>query len=329
MSIIMNRNTSPKRPLTDKQLQDIIIHTPLHQYPEEELKRFKELYASYHSLNPEQIELANGSDEWLQKLMIQFGERGVLTIDPDFFMYQDYARQINRPFWQVDSNLDFEFNLADILNAIQEYKPSLLIISNPQNPTGLQFEASFLQELADAMEEIKGYFVIDEAYIEFGDGYPRPKNSNVIIIRTLSKIYGLAGLRIGIAIAEGETFNRLVAINHPYPINNLSLNVANALFANPDQLDEWVAYQKACQAELIKSFDIVKDLVIVKPTKSNFVFTYGEKARALGSYLIENGYIPRTYDAPNLSQVVRYSILDLAEYDRFREVLKTWRELND
>lgn len=325
MPVFMNRNTSPTRPLTDEQLTKVVTNTPLNQYPEQELACFKELYANYNQLDPAQIEVANGADEWLQKLMIQFGQEGVLTIDPDFFMYQDYAKQIGRPFWQVGSDSDFNFDLTTVLAAIQKHQPSLLIVSNPQNPTGTQFEAEFLQTLADAMEAIGGYFVIDEAYIEFGDEYIRPTNQNVIFVRTLSKIYGLAGLRIGIAIAKGETYQKMVQINHPYPINHLVLNIANTLFENEEQLSQWISYQKECQQALIAAFETVNDLVTVKPTKGNFLLTYGPKSRDLSAYLKQHGFIARIYDEAHLSQVVRYSILDLDQYETFTLLLKEWR----
>lgn len=326
MTYMINRNTSPKRPLTDQQLQDIILNTAIHLYPEAELDRFKTLYADYYQLNSAQIELANGSDDWLQKIMIQFGARGVLTIDPDFFMYQDYAQQLGRPFWQVACNEAFEFSLAEIVATIQAKRPSVLLLSNPQNPTGQQFEADFLQRLADEMAAINGHFVIDEAYIEFGDDYQRPKNENVIIVRTLSKIFGLAGLRLGIAIAKGETFKRLTRINHPYPVNNLALNIASALFEDRQRLEEWLAYQKACQLALVETLQCVSDLVTVKETKCNFVFTYGVKAKRLGKYLQERGFVARMYESPLLKDVVRYSVMDLALYPEFEGWLLEWRQ---
>lgn len=328
MTYLINRNVSPKRPLTDQQLLEIILQTDIHLYPEDELTRFKTLYANYYQLDSQQIELANGSDDWLQKIMIQFGAGGVLTIDPDFFMYQAYAEQFNRPFWQVPCEKDFEFSLEKIVAAIKEKQPSVLLVSNPQNPTGEQFTAEFLQILADEMAAIKGHFVIDEAYIEFGQEYVRPQNENVIYVRTLSKIYGLAGLRLGIAIAKGKTFERLTRINHPYPVNNLALNIASALFENRDQLAEWLSYQKACQAQLVEAFQQVSDLIQVKSTRTNFVFTYGEKARDLGAFLAKHGFVARTYELPILAEAVRYSIMDLAQYPEFERLIKEWRELN-
>lgn len=326
MTYMINRNTSPTRPLTDQQLQEIILKTNIHLYPEAELGRFKQLYADYNQLEPAQIELANGSDDWLQKIMIQFGAGGVLTIDPDFFMYQEYAQQLDRPFWQVSCDEQFKFSLEKIVDALHEKKPSVLFVSNPQNPTGEQFSPEFLQRLADEMDAIGGHFVIDEAYIEFGSDYTRPENENVIIVRTLSKIFGLAGLRLGIAIAKGETFERLTKINHPYPVNNLALNIASALFEERERLEEWLTYQRACQLALVETLHCVSDLVTVKETNCNFVFTYGVKAKRLGKFLEERGFVARMYDVPLLKDVVRYSIMDLALYPEFKALLLEWRE---
>lgn len=326
MTYLINRNVSPKRPLTDDQLQNVVLSTAIHLYPETETERLKALYADYFNFDPKQIEFANGADDWLQKIMIQFGVGGVLTIDPDFFMYQDYAQQLERPFWQVASNEAFEFSLADIVEAIHDKQPSVLLVSNPQNPTGIQFPADFLQRLADEMEAIGGHFVIDEAYIEFGDDYQRPENENVIIIRTMSKIFGLAGLRLGIAVAKGETFGRLTKINHPYPVNNLVLNIASALLEDKVGLADWIDYQLACQAALVEAFESVNDLVTVKETKSNFLLTYGEKAISLGKFLEGHGFVGRFYDLPQLKDVVRYSIMDLALYPEFKALLLEWRQ---
>lgn len=326
MTYLINRNVSPTRPLTDDQLKEIIINTDIHLYPENELSRFKKLYAAYNQLDINQIELANGSDDWLQKIMIQFGAAGVLTIDPDFFMYQEYAEQLGRPFWQVSCDDQFEFSLEKIVAAIHEKQPSVLLVSNPQNPTGEQFAPAFLQRLADEMATINGHFVLDEAYIEFGEDYQRPDNDNVIIVRTLSKIFGLAGLRLGLAVAKGETFERLTKINHPYPVNNLALNIASALFKDRERLEDWLTYQKACQAELVEAFKSVSDLINVKETHCNFVFTYGTNAKQLGYFLAERGFVARMYDLPILKDAVRYSIMDLTQYPEFKALLLEWRE---
>ena len=133
-------------------------------------------------------------------------------------------------------------------------------------------------------------------------------------------------MRLGIAVAKGETFKRLTKINHPYPVNNLALNIASALFEDRERLEDWLTYQRACQKELIEALQSVSDLVNVKETHCNFVFTYGIKAKQLGDFLAKRGFVARIYDLPVLKDAVRYSIMDLAQYPEFKALLLEWRE---
>lgn len=323
---IMNRNTSPISPFKPDHYQAAIEATEASQYPDEELARFKRIYGQIHGFETSQIELANGSDEWIQKLMIVFGREGkVLTLDPDFFMYRDYANQLGVEILRAEADEAFNFSLEKIVEAIKKLQPRMFIFSNPQNPTGHQFSESDLQVLADAMEAIEGYLVIDEAYIEFGQDYKRPSGDHVIILRTMSKIYGMAGLRIGIMHATGETYDKLTKINHPYPLNNLVLNTASEFLEDEPARVEFVNYQLEARDLLVESLDLVSDRVHVKPTQSNFVFTYGDLAKDLGNFLKEKGYQARFYEEDSLQDVIRYSILAHDEYPAFKEALKEWR----
>lgn len=328
--IIMNRNTSPVSPFTEADYKKAYQMTEENQYPETEINRFKENYSRLKpSFSPEQIELANGADEWIQKLMITFGQEGVLLLNPDFFMYQEYANQLNCPVDFVDADENFFFSLTDILETINRIQPKLFILSNPHNPTGVQFKEETLQKIADKMEAIDGYFVLDEAYVEFGQNYKRPAGDHVIILRTMSKIYGMAGLRLGIIYATGDTFNQLTRINHPYPINALTLNLANTFLENDEKVEEFVSYQLKSKQALDKAFNLVAEKVNVFPSEANFVFTTGPLALQLGEYLKENGFLARFYKDKGLEDVVRYSIIELEDYPLLEETLEKWRNSLD
>lgn len=329
MTIIMNRNTSPISPFKPEDYQLAYELTEEQNYPYQEIDRFKANYARLANWEVAQIELANGSDEWIQKLMICFGKGGVLTLDPDFFMYQDYANQLDVEINFVASNAQFDFSLEEIVSEIKRLKPAVFILSNPQNPTGIQFSEAFLQTLADVMENIDGYLVIDEAYIEFGADYRRPAGDHVILLRTMSKLYGMAGLRIGIIHATGDTFRRLIKINHPYPINHLVLNLASIFLEDEARLKAFIDYQSKSRAALITAFDQVSDLISVKPTASNFVFTYGPRAVDLGLYLKEHGFEARFYQEAGLEEVVRYSIIQLETYPALNQLIQEWGNHND
>lgn len=325
-AVVMNRNTSPIRPLSDQDIVDALLKTPFNQYPENEEADFISAYAKYAGFDPKNIAVANGSDEWIQKLIIQFGREGVLALDPDFFMYEDYTNQLGFPFFKVASEADFTFDLNKIIQALDQYQPSLFFVSNPQNPTGQQFSAAFLQQIADETENRDITFVIDEAYVEFGQDYQRPKNANVLYIRTLSKIYGLAGLRVGIAIGQGPRFDKLKEINHPYPMNSVSLNLAYKLFEDINRLDEWLAYQRHIQTELKAAFDQVADLVNVIPSATNFVFIFGELVPDLDRFLADSGFIGRKYADGKMANAARYSVVDTADYPKLKATIKVWRE---
>lgn len=329
MAIIMNRNTSPISPFKPEDYNLAYGLTEENQYPYQEIERFKANYAPLADWEVSQIELANGSDEWIQKLMICFGKGGVLTLDPDFFMYQDYANQLDVEINFVASNAQFEFNLEEIVSEIQRLKPAIFILSNPQNPTGVQFPETFLQTLSEAMASINGYLVIDEAYVEFGADYQRPEGDHVILLRTMSKLYGMAGLRIGIVRATGETFRLLTKINHPYPINNVVLNLANVFLEDSKRLEAFVDYQFESRDALVQAFNQVKEVISVKQTASNFVFTHGPRAVELGLFLKAHGFEARFYQEAGMEDTIRYSIIQLDKYAELNQLIQQWRKQHD
>lgn len=322
--IIMDRNTSPISPLSEEAMMEVISNTKINEYPSAEIDRFKQLYADHYNISPDTIEVANGSDEWIQKAIMTLGKNGVMTVAPDFVMYKEYAEQIDAKFTTVPCDADYRFDFDEVVHRIDEEKPSLFLISMPHNPTGQLFTYEALEKLSAAMKRAGGYLIIDEAYAEFGPDFDKPQGEHVLIIRTLSKMYGVAGLRVGIVIAEGETFRKVTRINHPYPVNSLSLNMASKIFEDKAQLADFINYQKKSKEMLEAAFNKVSGIVNVVESYTNFVFTYGENAVALGSHLMENGYRCRMYNDESLKDVVRYSIIRHEDYDRLNELITEW-----
>ncbi|MGB4609880.1 MAG: histidinol-phosphate transaminase [Saccharofermentanales bacterium] len=324
--IIMNRNTSPLKPLSEEQIIKVVQNTNYNQYPDRERQRFIDIYAEAYDLDPSEIEVANGSDEWIQKVIMTLGQNGVMTLNPDFVMYKVYTEQVLPEMLTVDCEPDFSFDFAKVVQAIKEQKPSLFLISNPHNPTGVMFKTEELQLLVDTMAEVGGYLVLDECYIDFAVDYERPQGDNIVFLRTLSKVYGMAGLRIGLAIAEGETFTKINSINHPYPLNSLSLNLASELFSEKEKLDKYKNYQFESKRQLEKALAQVEDLITIKPSFANYIFTYGDLAVDLAEFLIGKGFLPRTYDNPVLKNAARYSIIKLDDYPALNQAIMEWKE---
>ena len=169
--IPINKNESPITPLSQEQLKLIIKDLNYNLYPNEKYEQFLEAYAKFYNIKFTQITAANGSDELIQKLMVIMPEGPVLTLNPDFFMYQAYAAQIKRSIQFVDASDDLRFDLQKILAKIDEVRPSFFIMSNPHNPTGNQFNLNFLKAISTRVKSIGSYFVIDEAYLDYGHTY--------------------------------------------------------------------------------------------------------------------------------------------------------------
>ncbi|MBI5974420.1 pyridoxal phosphate-dependent aminotransferase [Staphylococcus canis] len=329
--IRMNKNESPIKPLDDTQLAQIITSSNFHHYPDEEHDRFRRAYAAYYqNLNMNQICCGNGSDELIQKLMFHMPEGPCLTFNPDFFMYQDYANQTDREIYFIEATEDLTFPLEKVQAEIERIQPSFFIFSNPHNPTGHRFDESYVEALADTMKKINGYLVVDEAYIDFSTPLDIPLQDHVIVMRTLSKAFALAGLRLGVLISTEKTIAMMREIEHPYPLTSLTLAVATQIFENQDDTKAFVEHQRALSQRLRDILNTyAKPHMTVFPSDTNFVLTRGEKAEDLGHYLEEKGFHARFYDPKTeypMSESVRYSIATDEELDAFEAAVKEWSE---
>ncbi|REI27953.1 histidinol-phosphate aminotransferase family protein [Staphylococcus felis] len=329
--IRMNKNESPIKPIDDKTLTQIILSSEYHQYPDEQYDRFRRAYAQYYdNLEVDQICCGNGSDELIQKLMFQMPEGPCLTLNPDFFMYQDYANQTKRQIYFIDATDELTFSIDKVLAAIDQIQPSFFIFSNPHNPTGHRFDERYIQALADKMQAIKGYLVIDEAYVDFTTPVQLPLQDHIIVMRTLSKAFAIAGLRLGLLLSTEQTIKMMREIEHPYPLSTLTLDIAIHLFEHQDDTKKHVAYQRHLSHRLKTIMNTyARKHMTVFPSETNFVLTRGNQAVALGQFLEEKGFIPRFYDpkteAP-MTQCVRYSIATDEELDAFEKAIKEWSE---
>ena len=329
--IRINKNESPIRALTNEEIAEIAVSTRFQEYTDDAIDRLTEAFAAFHGEDPALIAFANGSDEWIQKCTILLGDGPILMLEPDFVMYEEYAAQFQREIIKVPCRADYSFDYDQVYAVIEKEKPSYFIVSQPNNPLGGLHPAAFIQKTADLLADSGGYLILDEAYMDFVDNPPaRPVGDHVILLRTLSKIYGLAGLRIGIASSTEKTMQLLNSIAHPYPLNTLSLSIAAYLLEHPERLRAFMADQRRLSAKLKKIFNEgVADILSVLPSETNFVFTYGELAPSLGQWIVDHGYQPRTYEKsgiPCIETAVRYSIATDEQLDALGEIIREWRE---
>lgn len=329
--IRIDKNESPYRALTEAEIAKIAVNTQFNQYAENEYQDLQNSYAAFNQLDPELVSFANGSDEWIQKAIIVLGKGPVLTFDPDFVMYDVYAKQFDREIVKLPANDDFTFDYEEVYKLIKMLRPSVFIFSQPNNPFGTLHPSEFIIKAAELMKEVNGYFILDEAYGEFiEEPIDYPEGDHIIRLRTLSKVYGLAGLRIGVATSTRKTMDLLDSIAHPYPLNTFSLNVAVNLLNQPERLEEFIELNRTLSKQLRSVFkEEVGDIIPMLESHTNFLFTYGDDALDLGNYIVENGFLPRMYPeekSPALKKAVRYSIATEDQLEEIRKIIQKWRD---
>ena len=221
-------------------------NAPYNRYPDPMQWKVKERIAEIKKVDVKNILLGNGSDEPIDLLIRAFCEPArdcILAIDPTYGMYKVAADVNNVPYIPVLLDEQFQFKAENLLSHKEASAAKLLFLCSPNNPTGNSLNR---EEIRKVLVGFGGIVVVDEAYIDFSSEpsflselstYP-----NLVVLQTLSKAWGSAGIRLGMAFASPEIIAVLNKIKYPYNINQLSQKYAIDLLENPSKVNEWVKY---------------------------------------------------------------------------------------
>lgn len=187
---------------------------------------------------------ANGSNEVMAHVMAAFGGPGrcVLSFPPTYSMYPEYARESFTELIEIPRAADFSVDMDAAIASIESAKPSLVLVAAPNNPTGTAICLADLDRLASATRAVGGLLVVDEAYAEFRPtGTPSAlellaDHPNVIVTRTMSKAFAMAGARIGYAAAHPSIIDALRIVRLPYHLSLVSQAVARVALAHAGEL---------------------------------------------------------------------------------------------
>ena len=242
------------------------------------------------------IFLGNGSDEAIDILFRSFcnpGMDNVILVPPTYGMYEVSANINDIVTKKIPLTEDFQLNLEGIAEAIDEHT-KLIFICSPNNPTGNSINRDDIETL---LANFDGIVVVDEAYINFS----RQKTfiqelteyANLVILQTLSKAWGLAGLRVGMAFASEEIIEVMNKVKPPYNINEASQQLALKALDNVDQINNWIK-ETLTQRDLLvlelKKFDFVLDIY---PSDANFILIKTSDPKSIYNFLVEKGIIVR------------------------------------
>ena len=268
----------------------------LNRYPDPQQMQLKNKLAALKGLRPSQILCGNGSDEVLDLIFRAFcepNEDGIITLTPTYGMYAVLANLNGIQQQCVSLTADFQIDVPAVLNAIRP-NSKLLFICSPNNPSGNVMSRTAIKEILKAF---KGLVVIDEAYIDFTDTqswldhlseYP-----NLVVTQTLSKAYGLAGIRLGICYASEEIIAVLNKIKPPYNINSLTQKAAISAISQRENTKQQLKTILDQRTELIKEFKKIAWIEKLYPTDANFILIRVDNANLRYEQLKNKGIIVR------------------------------------
>ncbi|NLI14303.1 histidinol-phosphate transaminase [Pelotomaculum propionicicum] len=212
------------------------------RYPDPGAKILRERLADYTGVNPDNIMVGNGSDEIILNLMLAFGSGAKFAVAaPTFSMYGEHARIAGCAKIEVPRSSDFEIDASGLKSAASLPEVKMVIICSPNSPTG---NATPLASIENILGDTSKIIVVDEAYNEFGGESCVPLLSrypNLVILRTFSKAFGLAGLRVGYLLAGRPVINELLKVKQPYNLNVFSQTAASVVMENLPVFRERVA----------------------------------------------------------------------------------------
>jgi histidinol-phosphate aminotransferase len=295
--IFLHANENPY-PLPDDVMAQIVEATArleLNRYPD--LSAAGELtseLASYAGVDPDWIWIGDGSNEVLLQACLAYGGPGrtALLFEPTYRMHYRQARMAGTAVEIRQRVSDFAIDMEDALSALERIRPDVVFVCTPNNPTGTVTPAGDVIRIASAAP---GLVVVDEAYYEFSGETLVPNLSelpNVLVVRTMSKAFRLAGLRLGYGIADPRLLETMSAVRMPYAQSAFTLAAGTIVLRNRDKVldkvDVIVAERDRLARELSKTTDVFG-------SGANFVLFRPADAAALLEALARNGIVVRDF----------------------------------
>ncbi len=309
-----------------EKLAKIALNADYNRYPDPLSGAAVRAFSKYLGVPPENLVAGNGSDELIfliENSLMARGER-LLCCAPDFSMYRFYSGLAELEFTDMPKTGDFEINAEALASEVRKTGAKAVMFSNPCSPTGLGLSRETVLKLVSDTDRL---WIIDEAYMDFWDqsvADEAVKRKNLIVLRTCSKAFGLAALRLGFAVSCAEITEALIKAKSPANVNALTCAMAAEVISDGEYIEKAVAAIKESSAELGKKlgelgrdcgFETVKSV-------ANFTFAVPEKqgdALKIQEFLKSRGILVR-----RLGQKLRITAGSRAENAALFEALEAY-----
>ena len=328
IDVKLNQNESPfDLPEELKQeLLEIYEQVEVNRYPSEQPERLRRALAEHDGVDPERIIVGNGSNEITYTFGLAFLDPGdpVILPRPMFALYEKVARLQDADLTSVPPRDDLGFDAEALATAVAKTEAALTVLATPNNPTGL---AMTLDEIERVVAASPGFVVVDEAYVEFNpEGTAAElldRHPNVIVLRTLSKAFGLAGIRLGYLIAHPAVVQELMKARLPFMVDRFAEQTALAVLNRSGLIEDRAQRMQASIRDLTDALQAMEGVEVV-PSQANFViFTTSLPADVLQDRLADRGVLVRNMGGyPELEGYLRVSAGTEAENNAFLGALE-------
>lgn len=299
----------------------------VNRYPDPQQRNLKSLIAAQREISESNLLLGNGSDEVLDLIFRAFcipGKDEIISVPPTYGMYKVLAGTNDILNTEVLLTEDFQLNTAGILAAVTEYT-KLIFICSPNNPTGNIIHATSIIEI---LENFNGLVVLDEAYIDFAATESWIKQlsrfPNLVITQTLSKAYGLAGIRLGLCIASKEIIEVLNKIKPPYNVNALTQERAYNRLIQTETITAEIKTLLENRSSLLTVLEKVPFVIQLFPSDANFILARVDDANKRYKQLIDLGIVVRNRSTQALCEnTLRFTVGTTEENTQLINALNT------
>lgn len=319
-----NENPHDVERAVRREMMSAIKRLPLNRYPDPLANDLRDMIAEANGLDRDQVLVGNGGDELLFNLALAWGGPGrtFLNLPPTFSIYENNARLTNTAIVNIPRTDDYAIDEEAVLARVARGGIDFLIVTSPNNPTGELANETFIVKLLEATDAL---VMVDEAYFEFSRLTMRPylqQHKNLVILRTFSKAFSLAGIRLGYILGEHEVIREFVKVRQPYSVDAVSQVVAQVAFSHRASFGPGI---QAIIEQRSRLIDGMKRIPGVKPYPShaNYVLLRVANARIVWEMLYARGILVRDFSQDAyLENCLRVSVGTPEENDAFLAALR-------
>ena len=302
-------------------------NSPFNRYPDPLQLEVKKQLAKVKQVPEESIFIGNGSDEPIDLMYRCFTEPkvdNVVAMDPTYGMYKVCADINDVEYRTVMLEPEFRLNAEKMLAACDEHT-KIIWLCTPNNPSGNALDTN---EVIKVLNGFDGFVVVDEAYSDFSSQKPfrleLAKYPNMVVLNTMSKAWGCAGIRMGMAFAQKNVIDIMNKVKYPYNVNILTQREALELLKDPCEVDKWVRTLLLERSRMIDAIGLLPMCRKIHHSDANFLLVEVDDAQATYDYLVDKGIIVRNRNSVRLCEgCLRITIGTKTENQELLAALRT------